>query len=341
MSVKTETTTPKPKRPLATAGDMGFLTYKRREKLATFFFLMPALLFILVFSYFSFMLTLGLSFYGDVTWLPTSEPKFVGFANYAKVLNYDLFWKSLKNVSLFVAEYVTVALILGLIIASLMEQKIKGLGFFRVAFFMPIVVSSAAAVWIFKVLFAKDIGIFAVALARITTWISGLSLGDWNFGRYIFETPVTNVLGEARTAMTGVALIVLWGGLGYWILIYTAGLRSIDPELYESAMIDGAGFWRRTWHITVPLLRPVILFLSITGIIRAVQLFAIPMILPAYGEAAGGPDDATQVPILLIYNIAFGQRDFGYASALAAVLFVGLFIVTLIQAKVGRLSSPA
>ncbi len=340
MSVATEASEPKTGKPGIRSTDMGFLTYKRREKFATFFFLLPALFLIAVFSYVSFLLTLGLSFFGDVTWLPTANPTFVGFANYVKVWNYDLFWRSLRNVSLFVVLYVGIALVLGLIVASLMEQKIKGIGFYRVAFFMPIVVSSAATAWIFRVLFARDIGVFAIALERVTTWISRLSVFGWNFGALIVSKPIDNLLGDARSVMTGIAIMVLWGGLGYWILIYTAGLRSIDPELYESAMIDGAGFWRRTWHITVPLVRPVILFLSITGIIRAFQLFAIPMILPAYGEAPGGPDDATQVPILLIYNIAFGQRDFGYASALAAVLFLILFVITLVQAKVGRLSSP-
>ncbi|MHC4712286.1 MAG: carbohydrate ABC transporter permease [Planctomycetota bacterium] len=341
MSVATEESGSKSTKPETPSTDMGFLTYKRREKFATFFFLLPALFLIAVFSYVSFLLTLGLSFFGDVTWLPTANTKFVGFANYVKVWNYDLFRRALWNVSLFVVLYVGIALVLGLIIASLMEQKIKGIGFYRVAFFMPIVVSSAATAWIFRVLFSRDIGIFAIALERVTTAISRLSIFGWNFGALIISKPIDNLLGDARSVMTGIALMVLWGGLGYWILIYTAGLRSIDPELYESAMIDGAGFWSRTWHITVPLVRPVILFLSITGVIRAFQLFAIPMILPAYGEAPGGPDDATQVPILLIYNIAFGQRDFGYASALAATLFLILFVITLIQAKVGRLSSPA
>jgi ABC-type sugar transport system permease subunit len=103
-------------------------------------------------------------------------------------------------------------------------------------------------------------------------------------------------------------------------------------------MIDGAGFWRKTLHITVPLLRPVILFLSITGIIGAFQLYAPVILITPYGENAGGPDDATQVPVLLIYNIAFGQRDFGYASALAATLFLILLILTTIQVKFGKLS---
>lgn len=313
-------------------GSDGLLSYKAREKMATVFFLLPALLLIAVFSYVSFMLTLGLSFFGDVTWLESSNPTFVGLDNYAKVLNYDLFWKSLRNISFFVVTFVTFALVLALLIASLMEQKIKGIAFFRVAYFMPMVVSSAAAAWIFKILFVKGTGILAIPLQKVTTWMTQIGLID---------SPVESLLGDARTAMAGIALMALWGGLGYWILIYTAGLRSIDPELYESAMIDGAGFWRRTAHITVPLLRPVILFLSITGVIRAFQLFATIMILPSYGEAPGGPDDATQVPILLIYNIAFGQRDFGYASALAAVLFVILLVVTLIQAKVGKLGSPA
>ncbi|MCD6404644.1 MAG: sugar ABC transporter permease [Planctomycetes bacterium] len=305
----------------------GFLTYKRREKFATFFFLLPALALIAVFSYVSFLLTLGLSFFGGVNWLPTQHLTFVGFANYAKVLHYELFWRSLANVSVFVVEYVLIALVLGLVIASLMEQKIKGIGFLRTAYFVPMVISSAATAWIFKLLFIKKSGLLAGPLLTVTSWIS--------------DKPIESLLGDPRSVMTGVAVMALWGGLGYWILIYTAGLRSIDPQLYESAMIDGAGFWRRTYHITVPLLRPVILFLSITGVIRAFQLFAIILILPSYGESAGGPDDATQVPILLIYNIAFGQRDFGYASAMAVALFLILLIFTLIQAKLGHLGKPA
>ncbi len=147
-----------------------------------------------------------------------------------------------------------------------------------------------------------------------------------------------NMMGDPKFAMTSIAIMMMWGGLGYWILIYTAGLRSIDPQLYESAMIDGAGFWRKTIHITIPLLRPVILFLSITGIIGAFQLYAPVVLITPYGENAGGPDDATQVPVLLIFNIAFGQRDFGYASALAVTLFIILLILTSIQVKFGRLS---
>lgn len=316
--------------PAAPSG--GLMTQKRREKLATLFFLLPAVLLIAVFSYVSFILTLGLSFYGDVTWLKASNPHFVGLANYVKVWHYDLFWLSLWNVSKFVVMYVACSLVLGLLVASLMEQKVKGIGFFRVAYFMPMVVSSAATAWIFKILFTKDTGIFAIPLYKITSMLTTLG---------IMDSPVEGLLADARTAMLGVALMALWGGLGYWVLIYTAGLRSIDPQLYESAMIDGAGFWRQTWHITVPLIRPVILFLSITGVIRAFQLFAILLIIPEYGESAGGPDDATQVPILLIYKIAFIQYDFGYASALAAVVFVILFVITLIQAKVGRLSQSA
>jgi multiple sugar transport system permease protein len=220
-----------------------------------------------------------------------------------------------------------------------MEQKIKGLGFFRVAFFMPMVISAAATAWIFRLLFGKGFGVVPVLLAKVTGALSQLSIFGWNFGHYIFNGPYDlDLLGNPHLAMTAVVIMTMWGGLGYWILIYTAGLRSIDPELYESAMIDGAGYWRRTIHITIPLLRHVILFLSITGIIGAFQLFAIIMILPPYGAAAGGPDDATQVPILLIYNIAFTQMDFGYASALVCVVFLILFLVTLIQAKAGRIT---
>jgi multiple sugar transport system permease protein len=300
--------------------------YKRRERMATGFFLLPSLFFICVFSYISFVLTFILAFY-KVDWL--SPWQFVGFDNFVKVVNYDLFWKSIRNVALYTAETVTFGLIAGLLIATLMEQKIKGLGIFRVAFFMPLVVSAGATAWIFRLLLTKGDGPIPVAIAAVTGLLSHAGM---------FDGPKeVAMLTDPKLAMTGVAMMTMWAGLGYWILIYTAGLRSIDPELYESAMIDGAGYWRRTLHVTVPLLRPVMLFLSITGIIGAFNLFAHILILPPYGEAPGGPDDALQVPILLIYNIAFGQRDFGYASALAFVVFLILLILTAIQAKFGGL----
>lgn len=322
----------------AIAGN-GISAWKQREKRAAWFFLLPALLLIGVFCYVSFVFTVIMSFY-KVDFL--SEPTFVGMANFSKVLHYDLFWKSLANVSVFVVETVGFGLVAGLFFAVLMEQKIKGVGFFRVAFFMPLVISAAATAWIFRLIFGKGYGVIPVLVTQVTGWISDLTIAGHPVGHLLFSGPIVlDPLGDPRLAMTSVAAMSIWGGLGYWILIYTAGLRSIDPGLYESAMIDGAGFWRRTLHITVPLLRPVILFLSITGIIRAFQLFAILLIIPPYGGTPGGPDDSTQVPILLIYNIAFSQRDFGYASALALVIFAILLVITLIQAKVGRLSEGA
>jgi len=318
----------------------GFLTHKRRAKLTTFFFLLPAMAFLIVYSYISFILTLGLSFF-KVDWL--SRPEFVGLANFVKVTHYDLFWKSIWNISLYVVETVGFGLVAGLLFASLMEQKVKGLGFFRVAYFMPLVISAAATAWIFRLLFSEGFGLVPLTIQNVTSWISNLAV-TWGglhleIGKLFFSKPVSlKFLGDPKWAMTSVAIMTMWGGLGYWILIYTAGLRSIDPELYESAMIDGAGYWRRTVHITIPLLRHVILFLSITGIIRAFQLFAIIMIIPPYGSSPGAPDDSTQVPILLIYNIAFGQMDFGYASALAAVIFVILVVLTAVQAWMGRLT---
>lgn len=295
----------------------GLLTYKQHEKLATALFLLPALFFIAIFSYVSFILTFFLSFY-QVDWLGTF--KFVKFLNYVKVFHYDLFWKSLVNISWYVALTVSTGLVLGLFFAALMEQKVKGLGFFRVAFFLPMVVSAAATAWIFRLLFSKG--------QVVPELVRSLSHGFIQ----------VDFLGDPKLVMSAVAIMTMWGGIGYWILIYTAGLRSIDPQLYESAMIDGAGFFKRTVHITVPLLKPVILFLSITGVIRAFQLFAMVWLMAPYGEAPGGPDDALQVPILLIYNIAFGQMDFGYASALAAALFFILLILTIIQAKLGGLT---
>jgi len=197
---------------------------------------------------------------------------------------------------------------------------------------MPMVISAAASAWIFRLLFSKQ-QVVPVLVDKIVRFVGHAVNSSTLSAGYELD-----MMGNPKFVMTAIALLMMWGGIGYWILIYTAGLRSIDPQLYESAMIDGAGFFKKNIHITIPLLRPVILFLSITGVIGAFQLFAPILLMAPYGELAGGPDNATQVPILLIYSIAFGQMDFGYASALAAAVFAILLVLTIIQAKVGRLT---
>lgn len=279
--------------------------YRTRDKLSTLAFLLPALLLLVVFRYGALIFTGAISFF-DYDMLGGS--RFVGLANYARAADYARFWWSLVKVARFAAEYIAGGLVIGLVLALLLEAKLRFRGLFQTLFFIPMVLSVAVVAWVFRLLLAE------------------MGIG---------------ILNDPRWAMEGVALMSLWQNLGYFILIYIAGLSSIDPVLYESAEIDGAGHLRRAWHVTVPLLRPVILFLSITALIEAFQLFGIILVLTPYGETAGGPEGALETPLLLIYRQTFEYQKMGYGAALSLVLFAVILAVTLIQGKFGRLGKEA
>lgn len=278
------------------------MNYRTRDKLSSLAFLLPALLLLVVFRYGSLVFTSVISFF-DFNML--SESRFIGFANYLRAAEYDRFWWSLAHVARYAVEYIAGGLILGLILALLLEAKARFLVLFQTLYFLPLVLSVAVVAWVFRLLLAE------------------MQIG---------------ILNDPRWAMEGVVLMSLWHNLGYFILIYIAGLSSVDPVLYEVAQIDGANYLRRAWHITVPLLRPVILFLSITGLIGAFQLFGIILVLSPYGESAGGPEGALEVPLLLIYRQTFEYQKMGYGAALSLVLFVIILLITLIQGKFGRLA---
>jgi multiple sugar transport system permease protein len=281
------------------------MNYRTRDKLSSVAFLLPALLVLALFRYGSLIFTSIISFF-DFNLL--SPSRFVGLANYVNAGAYDRFWWSLLHVARYAVEYIGGGLIIGLLLALLLETKVRFIAFFRTLFFLPLVLSVAVVAWVFRLL-----------------------LGKMHIG----------ILGDPRWALEGLVMIGLWQHLGYLILIYTAGLSSIDPGLYEVAQIDGANYARRVWHITVPLLRPVILYLSITGLIGAFQLFGIILVLAPYGEGAGGPEGATEVPLLLIYNQTFAYQRMGYGAALSMILFVIILVITLIQGKLGRLGEGA
>ncbi len=149
------------------------------------------------------------------------------------------------------------------------------------------------------------------------------------------------MLNDPNLAMSGVAIMTVWRGLGYYFIISLAGLQSVNKELHEAASIDGANAVQRFFFVTMPLLRPVILFLTITGVLDAIQLFGQVFVIsanPGTPIPPGGPMNSTTTPVLLIYNYAFRFGRAGYASAMAVSLFFIMMIVTLIQARVGGIS---
>ena len=274
---------------------------RTKDKLSSFMFLLPALLLLVVFRYVALVFAGVISFF-DFNML--SDTQFVGWGNYIKAMSYDRFWWSLLHVVRYGFEYVGGGLVIGLILALMLEAKIRFLAFFQMMYFMPLVLSVAVIAWVFRLL------------------LEALSI---------------HILTDPKWAMEGVVIMRLWQGMGYFVLIYIAGLSSVDEGLYESAQIDGASYLQRVWYVTIPLLKPVIMFLLITGVIGAFQLFDIILMLAPYGETPGGPEGVLQTPLLLIYDQTFTYQQMGYGAALSLILFVIILAATLSQAKFAKL----
>jgi multiple sugar transport system permease protein len=207
---------------------------------------------------------------------------------------------------------VPTGIVLSLAVASLLNQRVRGLSFFRAAMFVPVVTSALAVAVVWKWIFDYNNGLINDVLSML-----GFNQIPW--------------LSDPAWAMIGLAMIGVWQGFGLTTVILVAALQNVPVSLLEAASIDGAGAWRRFRSITLPLIVPAILFVSITSFISSFQVFA-----QAYYIGNGGPDYGTTVMNLLIFQRAFQQNRFGEASALAYILFAIIFVVTMVQLRVSR-----
>lgn len=276
-----------------------------------YLFIAPYLLALLVFQMYPIFYTLYLSFLKPVSLI---ENEFVGFANYKRLLTNSLFYKAIGNTwVMWLMNYIpqlVLALLLGVVLT---RAKVRGKGFFRTSYFLPNLVT------------ASSIGVlFAVLL-------------DWKFGTLnhalmglgVIDEPI-NWLGRAWIARGAVSFIQFWQWFGYTMIICMAGLNAIDSNLYEAASIDGANERKAFFHITLPLLRPILLYIMITSLIGGLQIFDIPRVLT---DGRGGPDNALTTMVLYLYNQAFKNFNIGYASALAYALFIMIVIFSAISFK--------
>ena len=234
---------------------------------------------------------------------------FVGAKNYDTLLHESRFWKSLSNTALYVLFSVPLGLTGSLLIAVLLNQKVKAIPVFRTLFYLPSLVPAVASSLVWAWVFHPDAGILNSALSKI-----GIQGPKW--------------LQDPKTALTSLIIMSLWGIGGGRMLIFLAGLQGISDELYEAAQLDGAKGWACFRHITLPMLSPTIFFNLILGIIGSFQVFT-----SAYIMTSGGPEDSTLMYVLYLYNNAFREFKLGKASAMAWILFIVLLGFTLVQFK--------
>jgi multiple sugar transport system permease protein len=282
---------------------------------AAWFFLAPALVLIFVFFFLPVAASLVLSvtdfdIYGIAN---TSNTRFVGFQNYVKLLHTPDFWNALKNTFYFafVGGPLTIAVSLGA--ALLLNSKlVRFKGFFRTLYFTPFVTTLVAVAIVWRYLYHTRYGLFNYGLGKL-----GIAPIDW--------------LGDPHWAMPAIILMAVWKSFGYNMLIFIAGLQAIPEELYDAAQIDGASPWRQFWSITLPMLAPTLVFISVITMIGYFQLFAEPYVM-----TQGGPLRSTTSVVLLMYEEGFRWWRMGYAAAIAFVLFIVILIATLLQFRLQK-----
>lgn len=282
---------------------------QRQDALAAAVLLLPSLIGFLVFMVGP---TIGSFVISFADWNLLRPPSFVGASNYRELSRNPVFWKTLGNTAGYVFVKVPLNMALSLLLAAVLNHRIKGRNLFRTVLFLPMVASSVSVALIWQPLFDPTVGY----LNRILS-VGGLGPYPW--------------LLSPRWAMPSVILVALWKEMGYYMVMFLAGLQAIPATTYEAATIDGAGAVQKFLRITVPLVSPTTFFVLVTSIIGSFQIFDLTTVL-----TGGGPANATNTLIMYVYQAGFQFFRMGYASAVAYVLFAIVLVVTFAQNAVSK-----
>ena len=295
----------------------GLRAERRSEAIAGYVLISIPIVLFLVLNIGQIFYALYISFWD---WGTRGPREFLGIGNYQSLLSDPIFWKAIQNTLYYAILVVPLQMVLGLFLAVIVNQKIRGQTFFRAAFYFPAIASSAAITVLFLFIFAPD-GLF-----------NGVreALGINPFFEFFGFGPNQNWFGDSRTALNMVILLNAWTTSGTMMLFYLSFLQSIPNEIYEAAAIDGAGWWQTFRRITFPLLAPAHFFVATVSVIGALQLFDQAIIA---GGPGGQPNNALTTIVLFLYRSAIAEFDFGFAAAVGIVLFVIIFSVTLVQRR--------
>lgn len=285
---------------------------KVRERIDGWLFILPVFLLALVFFVGPLLVSFMLSFkeYSLMDAGSMLSAKWVGIENYKEVINDAIFHKALKNTTIYALGVVPTQLIIALGLALICNSAIKNKGFFRTAYYIPTITSSVAVSIMFLFLFKTD--------GLVNQFFGFLGVEPQRF------------FGSTKYALPTVMLMAVWSSVGLYMVIFLAGLQEIPETLYEASRIDGANRWKQFRHITLPMLRPTIFFNLVVSLIGTFQVFDQAFIISG---GTGGPMNSTMTVVLYLYRTGFRDFRMGYASAMAFVLFIIIFILTLIQKR--------
>lgn len=275
----------------------------RREHRAFYWFVSPWLVGFIVFGLGPICASAVISF---TRWDLGRAPHWIGLSNYRRLAHDSLFWTALKNTVYYGLGSVIFTVVVTFALALLLNQRVPGISVFRAIFYLPAVVSGVATAILWIEFLDPNYGVINSLLSYI-----GIAGPGW--------------LTSTGWVIPSLILMAVWSG-GTSMILYLAGLQGIPRTLYESVSMDGAGPLRKFWHITVPMMSPVILFNAVTGVIASLQAYVLILIM-----TNGGPDNASLVYGLYIYRTAFQDFNLGYASALAWILFLLIMLVTGLQ----------
>jgi len=272
-------------------------------------FLAPSLIPLLLFTVGPMVASVGLS---TLRWNLLKPPVFIGLDNYDKLLGDEGFRDSVLHTVQYVAGYLPIVLVGGLLIALALNQRLRGLALFRTAYFLPVVTSWVVVALMWRWLLDPGSGIVNYALSLV-----GIDGPGW--------------WTDPDWAMASVIVASAWKDLGFVMVILLAGLQAIPEEYYEAASVDGAGRWSRFRHITIPLLTPSLFFVLVISLINNLQVFDQVWVM-----TKGGPAGATSVVVENIVRNAFSYGQMGYAAAMSWVFFLALLVITAIQFRLQR-----
>ncbi|MFW6070383.1 MAG: carbohydrate ABC transporter permease [bacterium] len=293
------------------AGAGRWFSRRKHHVAAAYFFLLPGLLLYLVFNIYPLAKALQMSFF-DWNIMPGQASEFLGLGNYVRAWNDDVARVALRNTVLYTVITVPSQMVLALGAALLLNAIARGKVFFRTIYYLPVVTSWVIVSLLFKYLFQSPNGLVNHVLVNVL---------------HLASSPIP-WLREATTAMVPIWALGIWKGIGWSMVIFLAALQTIPTDLYEQAAIDGASAWRRLRHITLPLLRPTLVFILVMLMIGGFNVFISVLLI-----TNGGPLQRTEVALSYMYHQAFDYLDFGYAAALSFILALIIVTASLLQLK--------
>ncbi|QNP28245.1 carbohydrate ABC transporter permease [Cylindrospermopsis curvispora] len=296
-----------------------FKTWNRiKQKLTPYFFLIPALFLLSLTVFVPALQAFYLSFttYQDIG----ESPKFIGIDNFVRLWYDPIFWLTLVNTIVYLVGVVPVLVILPLLLAILVNQKLRGMSWFRTAYYTPVVISMVVAGIAWKWLYAEN-GLLNQLIKTLGIFTDGI---PW-------LTSPDKILGIVPISLASVMVVTIWKGLGYYMVIYLAGLQSIPEDIYEAAAIDGSEGIRQHIDITIPLMRPYLALVAVISAISATKVFE-----EVYIMTGGGPLNSSKTVVYYLYEQAFSNLQLTYACTIGLVLFVIILGLSYLQIGITR-----